>query len=64
MTRELKDGDLLLAAEAAQLLRVTVKTLERWEKGGKLECVRLPGGSRRYRRADIDAIAYPPKATA
>jgi len=52
----LQPGDLLTTAEAAELLRVTVKTLERWEKAGKLIPNRLPGGHKRYRRTDLDDL--------
>ena len=52
----LQPGDLLIATEAAELLRVTVKTLERWEKAGRLDAIRLPGGHRRYRRSDLEAL--------
>jgi excisionase family DNA binding protein len=52
----LQPGDLLTSNEAAELLRVTVKTLERWEKAGKLIPNRLPGGHKRYRRSDLDDL--------
>lgn len=53
----LQPDDVLTAKEAANLLRVTVKTLERWEKAGKISATRLPGGHRRFSRAEVEALA-------
>jgi len=49
-------GDWLRLAEAADLLGVGHTTLRRWSDGGQLRCYRSPGGHRRYRRGDIDAL--------
>lgn len=56
MTKMLQPGDVLTAKEAAQLLRVNIKTLERWEKAGKLIPTRLPGGRKRFHRDTIEAL--------
>lgn len=45
---------LLTRAEAAKVLKVTVKTLERWERAGKLTPLRN-GKTIRYRVEDIEA---------
>ena len=45
----LQPGDLLTSNEAAEPLRVTVKTLERWEGRQASFRNRLPGGHKRYR---------------
>jgi len=42
--------------EAASLLRVSLSTLERWERSGRLAPVRLSPGTIRYRRDDIDQL--------
>jgi excisionase family DNA binding protein len=47
----------LRAAEAAALLRVSPKTISRWAREGKLGHVVTLGGHRRFRRADIEALA-------
>lgn len=39
--------------EASKLLKVTVQTLEVWERKGKLKCIRTKGGHRRFLRDDI-----------
>jgi excisionase family DNA binding protein len=46
---------LLTAPEAAAYLRVTRKTLRRWENSGLLTPVRI-GRNIRYRRDDVDAL--------
>ncbi|WP_323300484.1 IS607 family transposase [Crocosphaera sp. UHCC 0190] len=40
--------NLLTIQEAAQLLGVSTKTIRRWEKAGKIEAMRTPGGHRRF----------------
>jgi predicted site-specific integrase-resolvase len=39
---------LLNAREAAEYLRISIATLNRFEKQGKLTPLRTPGGHRRY----------------
>ena len=51
-----EQGDWLRVAEAARLLGVSPNTLRRAGTYGELPCHRSPGGHRRYRRADIDAL--------
>jgi diguanylate cyclase (GGDEF)-like protein/excisionase family DNA binding protein len=46
----------LRLGEAAAELGVSLNTLRRWSDCGKLTCYRSPGGHRRYRRADIQAL--------
>lgn len=54
------EPQLLTRAEVAQKLKVSVRTLERWEEGGDLVPIRL-GRNVRYRVADVDD--YVRKAT-
>ena len=49
--------DLLTPAEVAALFRVNAKTVTRWARAGKITTVRTLGGHRRYRRAEIEALA-------
>lgn len=58
--------DLLTTGEAARLLEVSIDTLRRWGEAGRIPMSRTPTGSRRFRRADVEAILAPiePKATA
>jgi hypothetical protein len=47
---------LLTQREAAVVLRLSTRTLERWRVAGiGPRFVRLPGGSIRYRHQDIEA---------
>jgi diguanylate cyclase (GGDEF)-like protein/excisionase family DNA binding protein len=46
----------LRLGEAAAELGVSLNTLRRWSDSGKLTCYRSPGGHRRYRRADVEAL--------
>jgi excisionase family DNA binding protein len=51
------DGrDWLRLSEAATMLGVSPNTLRRWSDTGKLVCYRSPGGHRRYRRGDVEAL--------
>lgn len=43
----------LSIGEAAEVLGVSVDTLRRWEKEGKIQSERTDGGHRRYRSADL-----------
>jgi excisionase family DNA binding protein len=47
--------DLLTPREAADLLGVTTNTVARWARAGMIHALRLPGGSRRYSRAELTA---------
>lgn len=53
--------DLLTLGEAVAVLDglglpVTGKTVRRWSDAGKLAAIRTPGGQRRFRRSDIEAL--------
>lgn len=47
---------LLKPREVAELFRVTRRTVDQWHRLGRLTCVRTPGGHRRYRRAEVEAL--------
>jgi excisionase family DNA binding protein len=44
---------LLWTGEVASLLGVDPSTVMRWEKLGKLPCVRTAAGHRRFKEADV-----------
>lgn len=48
--------ELIAPAEACAMLGVTDQTLRRWVDLGHLAAVRTPGGHRRYRRSDVEAL--------
>jgi len=50
------DETLLTRREACALLKVSLSTLERWERSSRLTPVRLSPGVIRYRRSDIDQL--------
>jgi excisionase family DNA binding protein len=47
---------LLTTAEAARLCSVNDRTIRRYATRGVLPARRLPGGERRYHRADVEAL--------
>lgn len=55
---------LLTTAEVAVRLRVSVATVNRYARENKLRGVALPGGQRRYRTEDVDALLNPTEAEA
>lgn len=49
--------ELLTAKQAGEALGgISDETINRWARDGKLACITLPSGQRRYRREVIDAI--------
>ena len=56
------DDELVAIGVAALLVGVSVDTLRRWERDGRLTAVRTLGGHRRYRRADIEQLTQPQDA--
>ena len=44
---------LLRPCEAARLLGVCVKTIQNWDRAGKIRCVRTPGGRRRIPMSEV-----------
>ncbi len=51
------DGRYIRTAEAAELLRVSPKTISRWAKEGRLPHMVTLGGHRRFPAAAIEALA-------
>ncbi|MCY7334552.1 MAG: IS607 family transposase [Pseudanabaena sp. CAN_BIN31] len=51
--------DLVQIGEAAKIRGVSIDTLRRWEKNGKLKVEKTEGGHRRYRVADLLKVDNP-----
>lgn len=56
MAQRIIGEELLTPAEVAKVFRVDPKTVTRWSREGKLTSIRTPGGHRRYRRAEVEAL--------
>lgn len=54
--RKPESQTLLTPAEVASMFRVDPKTVTRWAKAGKLNCVRTLGGHRRYLESEVRAL--------
>jgi excisionase family DNA binding protein len=52
----MESPDLYRLSDAAQRLSVSPGTLRRWRREGRIEFVRLPGGSLRVRSEDIERL--------
>jgi excisionase family DNA binding protein len=53
----LADTDRLLTpGEVAQLFRVDPKTVSRWATRGQLGSISTPGGHRRFRESEVNAL--------
>jgi len=55
-TRSKRRNGWLRVNDAARLLGVSLNTLRRWSDTGKLATYRSPGGHRRFRREDLQAL--------
>jgi excisionase family DNA binding protein len=52
--------DLISRPEAAKLLGVTTKTLDRWVAAARLRKIQVvPNGRVHFRRADVEALLQP-----
>jgi excisionase family DNA binding protein len=56
--------DLLKPREVADLLRVDESTVLRWIKEGDVEALRLPGGTYRIPRSEVERILATPAVPA
>lgn len=56
MENQIEKRDLLTIGEASLYLGVSIDTLRRWEKRGRLEPFRSPGGHRYYERKELDKL--------
>ena len=59
------DGaELLTSIEAAALIKVSRRTLHRWEQRGLITPARTPTGQLRYRRGEVEALLTTPQSVA
>ncbi|MDV6012646.1 BldC family transcriptional regulator [Haloechinothrix sp. LS1_15] len=49
-------GRLLTPGEVAELFRVDPKTVTRWAASGRIGSIRTPGGHRRFRESEVNAL--------
>ena len=49
-------GKFISISKAAKILQVSPDTLRNWEKQGKIEASRTPGGARRYSSLELLAL--------
>jgi excisionase family DNA binding protein len=49
-------GPLLTPAEVARLFRVDPKTVTRWALAGRIGSLLTPGGHRRFRETEVQAL--------
>ena len=52
----------LTTTAVAVLLKVSAETVRGWADHGKLPCVTLPSGHRRFRLADVEPFMSPDEA--
>lgn len=50
-------SELLPIGEAARILGVSVETIRRWDRDGKILSTRTLGGQRRFRRDVVESLA-------
>lgn len=55
-THTYSPGGYIPIGEVAKLLGVTVGTVRRWDKAGRISAVRTPTGHRRFSRDDVLAL--------
>lgn len=49
-------SDFLSVGEAAVMLGVSVETMRRWDRDGRITALRTPTGHRRFRRLDVETL--------
>ncbi|MBI2017782.1 MerR family DNA-binding transcriptional regulator [Candidatus Daviesbacteria bacterium] len=51
-----KPSDFVKIGQASKILKVSIDTLRRWERAGKITAIRTPGGTRLYSLDSLSAI--------
>ena len=52
----MSDPVYLTPADVARLCGVTPAAVRKWERLGRLRCIRTAGGARLFERADVEAL--------
>lgn len=52
----MKKNELISIGKAAKILSVSVDTLRRWDKNGKLSAIMSPKGQRKYLKSEIESF--------
>ncbi len=55
MTTQVSQEPLAIG-EVARLLGVTVETVRRWDRAGRITSIRTPGGQRRFAQSEVDRL--------
>ena len=55
-TQHQANPEVMSPGRAAAALGISIETLRRWEKAGKIAAFRTPGGQRRFDRSEIDRV--------
>lgn len=55
-SRQRGEDRLLTPGEVAALFRVDPKTVTRWAIAGRIGSIRTPGGHRRFRESEVQAL--------
>lgn len=56
MQDDLERKNILTIGDASEYLGISIDTLRRWEKKGRIEPLRSPGGHRYYKKEDLDGL--------
>lgn len=51
-----KRRGLMTPAEVAGEFRVSIASVRRWAAAGRIGSIRTPGGHRRFRRSEVEAL--------
>jgi excisionase family DNA binding protein len=50
------EQELVTVSEIARMFRVSPKTVSRWERQGRIQAIKTPGGHRRFRAQDVQDL--------
>lgn len=55
-----ESAELLSIGEVAKAFGVTVATVRNWDRDDRISSTRTPGGQRRFRRSEVEALLSTP----
>lgn len=50
------DEEFLPIGEVARAFGVTVASVRNWDRAGRIQSTRTPGGQRRFRRSEVERL--------